>query len=142
MNLRIVKNSFTVSPLTYFTVGPQETGAGAIADVAVPTLLTQACIATGRAAAALLHLPRTEAADPQGALDLSQAAHITALAINEEVTHAAYVAVVEQRRPHLRWQNKVRLGLGQATQVHVTVQVQNLTALWGAEGHATAVDRY
>lgn len=104
---------FNVSLLTYLTVGTQVSGADAITYVAVPALFAQTCVATGGAAAPLLQLTRAEAADTERALDLSQAADIAALAINEEVANAAHVAVVKQRRPHLWRQDEVRLRLGQ-----------------------------
>jgi len=126
---------------TYLTVGSHVSGADAVADVAVPALFAQPRVATGGAAAPLLQLAGAEAADAERALDLGQAADVAALAVDEEVADAAHVAVVEQRRPHLRRQDEVRLGLGETPQVHVAVQVQDLAALWGAEGHAAAVDR-
>lgn len=136
----VVPSLIPLSPLTYLTVGTEVSGADAVTDVAVPALFAQACVATGGAAAPLLQFPGAETADPKRALDLSQTANIAALSIDEEVAHAAYVAIVKQRRPDLWRQNEVRLRLGQPTQVHFAVQVQDFTALWGAEGHAAAVD--
>ena len=104
-----------LSPRTYLTVGTEVSGADAVTDVAVPALFAQACVATGGAAAPLLQFPGAETADPKRALDLSQTANITALSIDEEVAHAAYVAIVKQRRPDLWRQNEVRLRLGQPT---------------------------
>lgn len=131
----------TISTLTYLTVGAQVAGPGTVTDVAVPALFAQSSVATGGAATPLLQFAGAEAANTKGALDLSQAADIAALAVDEEVTHTAHVAVVEQCGPNLRRQDEVRLGLGQAAQEHIAVQVQDLTALRGAEGHAAAVDR-
>ena len=133
------QTSFTF--LTYLTVGAQVPGAGTITYVAVPALLAQPSIATRSAAAALLKLPRAEAAHAQRTLDLSQPADVAALAVDEEVADAAHVAVVQQRRPDLGRQDEVGLKLRQPAQEHVTVQVQDFTALWGAEGHAAAVYR-
>lgn len=138
---RIIGSKWSVTEFTYFTIGAQVSRARAVANVAVPALLAQPPIATGGAAAALLQLPGAEAAHAYGTLDLSQAADIPALAVDEEVAHAAHVAVVEQRRPNLRRQDEVGLQLGQAAQVHVAVQVQDLAALGGTEGHAATVDR-
>lgn len=87
--------------LTDLTVAAQVSGAGAVADVAVPALLALSSVGTGGAAAPLLKLPRAEAADARRALDLGKAPHVSALPVDEEVAHAAHVAVVEQRGPDL-----------------------------------------
>lgn len=126
---------------TYLTVGAEVAGSSAVTDVPVPALFAETSITTGGAAAPLLQLPGAEAADTHGALDLSQTADVTALAVDEEVTDTADVAVVKERRPDFWGQNELRLGLRQPAQVHVTVQVQDFTALWRAEGHAAAVHR-
>lgn len=126
--------------LTDLAVGPQVAGAGTVAYVAVPALLAQPSIATGGAATPLLQLPRAEAAHAKGTLDLGQTPDIAAFAVDEEVTHTTYVAIVEQSSPNLGRQDELRLGLRQAAQKHVAVQVQDFTALGGAEGHAAAVD--
>lgn len=80
--------------LTDVTVAAQEPGAGAVADVAVPALFALSSVAAGGAAAPLLELARAEAADARRALDLGQTAHVSALPVDEQVTHAAHVAVV------------------------------------------------
>lgn len=126
--------------LTELTVDAQVSGAGAVTNVTVPPLLAEPPIATGCAAAPLLQFSRAEAANAERALDLGQAANVPTFSVDEEVADTAHVAVVQQRRPHLWRQDESRLGLGQTSQVHVTVQVQDLTALRGAEGHAAAVD--
>lgn len=126
--------------LTYLAVGSKVAGAGTVAYVAVPALLAQSTVATGGAATPLLQLPCAEAAHAKSTLDLGQAPDIAALAIDEEVTHTTYIAIVEQSSPNLWWQDELRLGLGQAAQKHVAVQVQDFTALGRAEGHAAAVD--
>lgn len=91
--------------LTDLTVGAHETRAGAVAYVAVPALFAQPPVATGGAAAAFLQLPGAEAANADGTLDLGQAPDVPALAVDEEVAHAAHVAIVEKRRPDLRRQD-------------------------------------
>lgn len=131
---------FNITLLTYLTIGPQESGAGAVTYVAVPTFFAQTGIATGGAATPLLQFTGAETAHTKRTLDLGQAADVAALAIDEEVADAAHVAVVKQRRPNLRRQDEVCLQLGQPAQVHIAVQIQDFTALWGAEGHAAAVD--
>lgn len=87
-----------------------------------------------------MQLPCAEAAHAKGTLDLGQAPDIAALAVDEEVTHTTYVAIVEQSSPNLWRQDELRLGLGQAAKKHVAVQVQDFTALGRVEGHAAAVD--
>lgn len=125
---------------TDLTVASQESGAGAVADVAVPALLALSSVGAGGAAAPLLELARAEAADARRALDLSQTPHISTLAVDEEVADAAHVAVVEQRGPDLGRQDQALTALRQTAQIHVTVQVQDLAALVRAEGNGAAVD--
>lgn len=133
------KDCISIIVHTYLTVGAQVTGSGAVTNVTVPALFAETSITTGGTAAPFLQLPGAEAADTHGALDLCQTADVTALAVDEEVTDTANVAVVEECCPDFWGQNELRLGLRQPTQVHITVQVQDLTALWGAEGHTTTV---
>lgn len=109
--------------LTDLTISAQVTCAGAVAYVAVPALFAQPPVATGGAAAALLQLPGAEAAHANSALDLGQAPDVPALAIDEEVAHAAHVAIVEKRSPDLWWQDEVGFQLRQTAQEHVAVQV-------------------
>lgn len=118
-----------VAPLTDFTVGPEVAGPGAVAHVSVPALLAEASVGTGAAAASLLQLPGAETAHARCALDLGQAPHVPALAIDEEVADASHIAVAEQGRPHLRRQHHVVPRLRQPPQVHVSVQIQEVTAL-------------
>jgi len=125
---------------TDLTVAAQESGAGAVADVAVPALLALSSVGTGGAAAPLLELTRAEAANARHALDLSQTPHVTTLAVDEEVADAAHVAVVEQRGPDLGRQDQALTALRQTAQKHVAVQVQDLAALVRAEGNGAAVD--
>lgn len=111
----------TIPLLTYLTIGPKVSGAGAITYVAVPALFAQTPVATGGAATPLLQFTGAETANTKSALDLSQTADIAALAIDEEVAHTTYIAVVQQRGPNLWWQDEVRLRLGQPAQVHIAV---------------------
>lgn len=92
--IRIHNRCKNIPLLTYLTVGTQVSGAGAIAYVAVPTFFTQTCVATGGATTPLLQFTGAETADAECALDLGQTADIAALAIDEEVADAAYVAIV------------------------------------------------
>lgn len=97
--------------LTDLTVVSQVSGPGAVTYVAVPSLLTLSSVIAGGAAAPLLQLTGTEAAHARSALNLSQPADVTTLPVDEEVTHAADVTVVEQSRPDLGWKNQTLLGL-------------------------------
>lgn len=97
---------------TDLAVAAQVPGAGAVAYVAVPALLALSSVGAGGAAAPLLELPRAEAADARRALDLGQTAHVSTLAVDEEVADAAHVAVVEQRGPDLGRQDQALPALG------------------------------
>lgn len=99
---RFKKANICKEPHTYFAVGAQVPGACAVTDIPVPTLLAESSVSTRGAAAPFLELTGAEAADPWSALDLSQAADITALSIDKEVAHAAHITIVKQCRPHLR----------------------------------------
>lgn len=107
----VVIQTSNPNEFTDLTVGAQVTRAGAVAYVAVPALFAQPSVATGGAAAALLQLAGAETAHADGTLDLSQAPDVPAFAVNEEVAHAAHVAVVEKCRPDLRWKDEVGLQL-------------------------------
>lgn len=78
--------------------------------------------------------------DPRGLLDLCQASHVLALAVDEEIPDAAHVAVVEQRRPHLGGEHQAQLVLRQTPEVKVVIQVQDLALAGGRVGSAQGVD--
>ena len=64
-----------------------------------------------------------------------------ALAINEQISYAAHVAVVEQRSPHLGGEDEASLIFWQAPQVQLIIQVQNLTLARSGVRRAQCVDR-
>lgn len=66
---------------------------------------------------------------------------VLATTIDEKVTDTAHVAVVEHRRPELGGQDEVGAVSGKPPQVHVALQVQNLTLTAGCEGSPSAVHR-
>ena len=105
--------------------GP-EAGAGAVADEAVPALLAHAAVLAGVALALLPRLLVARGFDAGAVLRLGDLPDVLAAAVDEEVAHAAHVAVVEHGGPQLGGQDEVGAVGGQPPQVHVPLQVQDL----------------
>lgn len=82
-----------------------------------------------------------EAADTCGALNLRQPPQVTALSVNEEVPHAAHVAQAEGGGPNLGGQHEGLAVLGQTSEIHVPVEVEDLAAFVSGKGDALAVHR-
>ena len=74
-------------------------------------------------------------------MNFSHLPDIFALAINEQISYAAHVAVVEQRSPHLGGEDEASLIFWQASQVQLIIQVQNLTLARSGVRRAQRVDR-
>ncbi len=85
-------------------------------------------------------LSRTEAADTRSTLKLRQPPQVFAATVYKEIPHATHKAQPEAGGPHLWGERKTAAVLWQTPQIHFTVEIQNLTALVGGEGHATAVN--
>lgn len=66
---------------------------------------------------------------------------VFASTVNEKVTDAAHVAVIEHRCPEFGGQDEVGAVGGKPTQVHESLQIQNLTFTTGCERSSPAVDR-
>lgn len=107
--------------LTFLAAGAQEPHPAAVAYVAVPTLPAVSAVGACVSGAARVGLPGAGTADARGALDLRQPPQVAALAVDEEVPHAAYVAEAERRRPDLGGQHQGVAVLGQTPEVHVAV---------------------
>lgn len=127
------------APLTSVAGARPEARAGAIADEAVPALLAHAAVLAGIALALLARLLVARGLDAGAVLRLSDLSDVLAAAVDEEVTHAADVAIVEHGGPQLGGQDEVGTVGGQTPQVHVPLQVQNLTLPAGREREALAV---
>jgi len=127
--------------LTSLTGGVPEAGADAVADEAVPSLLAGAVVPAGFAVALP---PRRLAAgrrDARGVLRRSDPPDVLAAPVDEQVSDAAHVAVVQHGGPELRGQHQARPAVGQPAQVQVPLQVQDLVLPAGRERGAAAVDR-
>lgn len=85
-------------------------------------------------------LSRTEAADTRSALKLRQPPQVLAAPVYKEIPHATHKAQPEAGSPHLWGERKTAAVLRQTPQIHFTIEIQNLTALVGGEGHATAIN--
>lgn len=97
---------------TLFTARAEVARAIAVAYVAVPALPAEGAVAAGLPAAADVGLPGAEAADPRGHLHLGQLPQVAALAVDEEVAHAAHVAQAQGGGPHLRGQDEALAVVG------------------------------
>lgn len=110
--------------------------------MSVPALPTVPSVGACVSATPDVRLPGAEAADTCGTLNLCQPPQVPALAVNEEVSHAAHVAKAERGRPHLGGEHEGVAVLRQTSEIHVPVQVKDLTAFVSGEGDALAVHRY
>lgn len=97
---------------TSFTGASQEAGSRAVTHVAVPALPADPVVQTGVADALLGCFLGAGGFYPCGLLRLSHAPHVLALAIDEQVPHAAHEAVVQQSRPHFSGEHQASLVLG------------------------------
>lgn len=79
--------------------------------------------------------------DASAVLCLCNLTDVFASTINEKVTDTAHIAIVEHRCPELSGQDEVSAVSGQPPQVHVALQVQNLTLTTGCEWGPSAVYR-
>lgn len=74
--------------------------------MAVPALPAEGAVSAGLSATADVSLPGAKAADAGGHLHLGQPPQVAALAVDEEVAHAADVAEAEGGGPHLGGQDE------------------------------------
>lgn len=106
----------------------------------IPALAAAASMGARLGAAPPMCLPCTEAADTRSALKLRQPPQVFAASIYKEVPHTTHKAQPEAGGPHLWRERKTAAVLRQTSQIHFTIEIENLTALVGGEGDATAVN--
>lgn len=92
--------------LTLLTAGTKVAGTIAVTNVAVPAFSAVSAVGTCVSGASDMCLSGAEAADTCGTLNLRQPPQVTALPINEEVSHAAHVAKAKGGCPHLRGEHE------------------------------------
>lgn len=85
--------------LTPFTGPSPVASARAVADEAVPAVLAHRVVLAGVAIALLGAHPRTGGLDARSVLHLRQLPNVLAAPVNEQVTDAAHVAIVEHGSP-------------------------------------------
>lgn len=119
---------------TSFTGASQVAGSRAVTHIAVPALPADPIVQAGVADALLGCFLGAGGFDPRGLLRLSHAPHVLALAIDEQVPHAAHKAVVQQSCPNFSGEHQASLVLGKASQIEVVIQVQDLALSWGLVG--------
>lgn len=99
----------------------------AVTDESVPAFLADASVFARITLALLPLLLVAWGFDSSTILSLSNLTNVFASTINEKVTDAANIAIVEHCSPELSGQNEVGAVGGKPTQVHVPLQVQNFT---------------
>lgn len=127
------------SGLTSLAGTVPEAGPGAVADEAVPALLTHSVVLAG---AAVALFPRHLAArrlDAGDVLGLSDLPDVLAAAVDEQIPDAADVAVVEHSGPELSREHEAHPAVRQAAQIKVPLQVQDLVFPAGGERGPAAV---
>lgn len=113
--------------------------ASAVADESIPSFFAHALVFAGVALALLPRLLAAGRFDASTILGLCNLPDVFASAVDEEVPDAAHVAVAEHGGPELRGQDEVAAVRGEASQVHVALQVQDLTLPTGCERRPAAV---
>lgn len=129
-------------PLTSFTGSSPVASASAVADEAVPAVLAHRVVLAGVAVTLLGAHSWTGGLDACRILHFRQLPDVLAAPVNEQVTDAAHIAVVEHGSPEFRGKNKASSVLWQPAQIHVALQVQDFTLTTGGERRAPAVHRY
>lgn len=133
------KRRWRLTPLA--GTGP-EPSAGAVADEAVPALLTHALVLARVALALLPHQLGAGGFDSRSVLLFGYLPDVFAASVDEQVPDAAHVAVIEHGGPELGGQDEACAVLGESAKVHITLQVQDLALSAGRERRATAVYGY
>ena len=114
---------------------------GTIADISVPPIPAHAVVFAGVAKARFCCFSWAGGLHASSTLNFSHLPDIFALAINEQISYAAHIAVVEQRSPHLGGEDEASFIFWQASQVQLIIQVQNLTLARSGVRRAQRVDR-
>lgn len=126
--------------LTPFTRSTPEPSASAVADEAVPTILAHSIVLTGVAVTLLGVHSNAGRFDPRRILLLCQLPDILAPPINEEISDAAHIAIVQHGSPELSREDKACPVLRKPSQVHIPFQIQDFTLSACSERGPSAVD--
>lgn len=125
--------------LTSLAGAVPEAGSSTVADEAVPALLTRSVVLAGVAVALFPRHFATRRLDAGHILGLSYLPDVLAASVDEQIPHAAHVAVVEHGGPELRGEHQAHPVVGQTPQIKVSLQVQDLIFPAGCEGGTAAV---
>lgn len=125
--------------LTSLTGTIPEATSSAVADEAVPSLLTRSVVLAGVAVALLPRHLAARRLDAGHILRLSYLSDVLAAPVDEQIPHAAHIAVVEHSGPELSGEHQARPVVGQTTQIKVSLQVQDLIFPAGCERGPAAV---
>lgn len=116
-------------------------GSGTITDISVPPIPAHAIVFARVAKARFCCFPWAGGLYSSSTLNFSHLPDIFALAVDEQISDAAHIAIVEQGGPHLSGEDEAGFILWQAPQVQLIIQVQNLTLPRSSVGCAQRVDR-
>lgn len=130
------------SNLTSLTGAVPEASSGAVADEAVPSLLTRPVVLAGIAVALFPRHLAARRLDASHVLGLSYLPDVLAASINEQIPHTAHIAVVEHSGPELCGEHQAHPVVRQTTQIKVPLQVQDLIFPAGCERGPAAVYRH
>lgn len=114
---------------------------GTITDISVPPIPAHAIVFARVAKARFCCFPWAGGLHSSSTLNFSHLPDVFALAVDEQVSYAAHVAIVEQSSPHFGREDEAGLIFWQAPQVQLIIQVQNFTLARSSVGSAQCVDR-
>lgn len=127
--------------LTSLTGAGPVSSASAVTYESIPAFFTDTSVFARVALTLLARLLVAGGFDASAILCLSNLTDVLASTINEKVTDAAHVAIVEHGCPELGGQDEVGAVSGEPTQVHVSLQVQNFTFTTSCKWSPSAVYR-
>ena len=125
--------------LTSLTGATPEARSSTVTDEAVPPLLTRSAVLAGAAVALLSRHLAARRLDAGHILGLSYLPDVLAAPVNEQISHAADVAIVEHSGPELGGEHQAHPVVRKTTQIKVPLQVQDLIFPAGGERSPAAV---
>lgn len=113
--------------------------ASAVTDESIPAFFADSPVLAWVALTLLARLLIARGFDASAILCLSNLTDVFASTVNEKVTYTSHVAIVEHCRPEFSGQDQVGAVTGKPPQIHVALQVENLTLTTSCERGPSAV---